>query len=411
MLFLKYLPEIAAVLIFMLMATQLPSVGPFLILIEIALVGALFVFRTTTFLESALRWWPVLLAPIMAMVSGLWSEAPMISLRYGAQFLFTAFAGVLLARLLTPKRFVCALLVALFIFLIACIVSGRGGPSAEGWVLVGLTGSKNQIGYAAQVLLMAAVAVLMMRQVAPLLRWIALLSVPLAAYLLVGSNSATAIVIAGAGSIALIGLVVAHRFPPSGRLAAIVTAALVTAPLTALSPEIVRGVNYVVFDTMDKSPTLTGRTTLWARADDLIQRRPLFGYGYQSIWLGESTDTIALQRISGDRDGRAFHFHDQFRQIAVDTGWIGLAPFIALLIAAGFAGLRRFLLNPSVATSFFFVTFLMVVGKSFFDVILGPFSVHSLLFFSTVVYMFWRPEQAAAPAPALTRQRMRRAPA
>lgn len=408
MLILKYLPEISGVLIFMMMATQLPSVGKYLILIEFALVGLLLLRHTKVFLDAAVRWWPVMLAPILAVISTLWSEMPMVSLRYGTQFLFTAFTGVLLARLLTPKRFVCAFMVAMFLFCIGCIISGRGGPSAEGWVLIGLTGSKNQLGYAAQGLLMAGLAVLMMRNIAAPLRWIAIVSIPLGAYLVLGSNAATALITAAAGC-AVIGVFwIGQRLQPGGRLAAILGCALIMTPLVALAPEIERGINHFIYDTLDKSPTLTGRTDLWAVADDLVSRRPIQGYGYQAIWLGESTDTIALMRMTG-QDGRMFHFHDQYRQIAVDTGWIGLSTFIALVVFALIVGVRQFLLYPSMATSFLFVTLVLYVVRGFFDVMLGPFSLHSLLFYSTVVYAFWRPQEAEAAAePALNwRRRLR----
>jgi exopolysaccharide production protein ExoQ len=411
MLLLKYLPELAAVLIFIMMSTQLPGIGPFLVLGELALVALLFVFRPAVFIETLLRWWPLLLAPILAVVSALWSEVPALSARYGAQFLFTAFLGVLLARLMTPRRFVWMFFIAMFIFCVLSVLSGRDGPSAEGRVLIGLTGSKNQIGLAGQVLLLSALAVLMMRQAAAPLRWLAVLAIPLALFLVVGARSATATVMTLAGVAALFGLWFAQRLPPGGRVAAIVSAVLVLAPLSALTPELIQAVDHFVYDTLGKDPTLTGRTLLWARADDLIARRPFFGYGYQAIWMGESFDSIGLMRLTGMDDGRQFHFHHQFRQTAVDTGVIGLVALAGSIIAAGLAALRQFLLYPSVATSFFLITFLLTVARGFGDVVLTPFSMHAVLFFAAAVYAFWRPQQIAATAGSASLSRLRRAPA
>jgi O-antigen ligase len=98
----------------------------------------------------------------------------------------------------------------------------------------------------------------------------------------------------------------------------------------------------------------------------------LLGYGYQSIWMGDSTETIALQRMTGITDGRQFHFHHQFRQIAVDTGYVGLVAFVGVLIATFFAGMRQLLLHPSVPTSFFFILFMLMATRSFTDVIIAP---------------------------------------
>ncbi|MGE0741564.1 MAG: O-antigen ligase family protein [Hyphomonadaceae bacterium] len=398
MILLAYLPEIAGVLLFALMATQVAEIGPYLILVDLALVGMLFVFRTRTFLETLARWWPVLLAPALALASTAWSEAPMTSLRYGAQFLFTCLIGVVLARLMTPKRFVCAFLVSMFIFCLACLAYGRQGASAEGMVLIGLTGSKNQMGFAAQLLIMSGLAVLMMRDIHAALRWLAVLALPLGVALLLGANSATALLMAAGGSAALVGLWFAQRLPPGGRLATLVGGLLILSPLALLAPEINAFINHFVFDTLDKDPTLTGRTFLWQRADDLIAQRPLLGYGYQAIWMGDSTETIALQRLTGMTDGRVFHFHHQFRQVAVDTGLAGLLAFVGMVLAVGFAALRQTLLYPSVATSFFFVIFMLMIARAFTDTILQPFNMHTLLFFAACTYAFWRPQAAAIGA-------------
>jgi len=398
MVLLAFLPEIAAFLIFMAMATQVPQIGPVLIVLELALIGLLFVFRTTAFIDVVRRWWWLLLMPFIATISGLWSDVPMVSFRYGAQFLLTCFIGVLLAQLMTPKRFICTLLAALFVFCVLCIAYGRQGTSVDGMVLIGLTGSKNQMGYASQVLLMCALAVLLIRNVPMPLRIIAFLSLPLSAYLLSGTNSATAVLMAFGGSAILLGLWWAERLPPGGRLFAIIAGVVIIAPLSALIPEAIAFTNHFLFDTLNKDPTLTGRTFLWERADALIERKPILGFGFQAIWMSDSTDTIGLKRLADIEDGRQFHFHDQFRIVAVDMGLFGLIPFVMAIAAAGFAHVRQLLLRPSVATSFFFVLFVLMVVRAFTDQIISPFNVHTLLFFACCVYAFWKTEPVGETA-------------
>ncbi|HYD86966.1 MAG TPA: O-antigen ligase family protein [Vitreimonas sp.] len=412
MVLLAYLPEIAAFVLLMAMATQVPQIGAILILLELGLVGLLFIFRTTAFIDVVKRWWWLLLMPLIATLSGLWSDVPMISFRYGAQYLFTCVVGVLIACTMSPRRYIATLMVALFVFCLLCIAYGRQGTSADGMVLIGLTGSKNQMAYAAQVLLMAALAVLLMRNMAAPLRGIAFLSLPLCLYLLAGTNSATAVLMAFGSSAVLLGLWWSQRLPPGGRLGALIGTAVIFSPLTLLIPEAIEFTNHFVFDTLGKDPTLTGRTILWAHADALIAERPLLGYGYQAIWMGESSETIGLKRLVDIEDGRQFHFHHAFRIIAVDTGLFGLLAFSGALVAVGWAGLKQLLLRPAVETSFFFLLFTLMVMRGFTDAIIGPFSVHTLLFFGACVYAFWKlepaAEQAMQPAP---RARRRRGPA
>lgn len=401
MLLLAYLPEIAAFLLTVISTTQRFEIGALLVAAQLGIAGLLFIARPRAFVETALKWWPLLLVPILAPLSALWSEAPAATLRYGAQLLFSAFVGVHLARLMTPARFVTVFLLAMFVFCVLCVVDGRQGHSAEGMVLIGLTGSKNQLGFAAQFLLLAALAALMLARVSIALRWIALLSIPLAFYLLWGSHSATALLMSVFGALLLLALGAAQRLPPGGRFAVIVGALLVLSPLTALLPEANEFVNRFVFDTLNKDPTLTGRTILWARADELIAQRPILGWGYQAIWMGDSFETIGLKRLTGMSDGRVFHFHHQFRQIGVDLGFVGLIGFVGGVIATFLAGLRQVLLAPHPATSFFFVLFILMLARAFTDTVLSPFSVHTIVFFASSVFLFWKP--AAAPHEAHAR--------
>lgn len=398
MVLLTYLPEIAAFLLLIGMATQVPQIGAFIILAELAIVGLLFVFRTTAFIDVVRRWWWLLLMPFIAMLSGLWSDVPMISFRYGAQYLFTAVVGVLIACTMSPRQYVSTLLVALFVFCLLCIAWGRQGTSADGMVLIGLTGSKNQMAYAAQMLQLSAIGVLLMRGTALSLRGLAVLALPLSVYLLAGTNSATAVLMAFGGSAALLGLWWAQRLPPGGRLGTILGAALILSPLTLLIPEAIEFTNHFLFDTLGKDPTLTGRTILWAHADALIAERPIFGYGFQAIWMGDSADTIGLKRLMDIEDGRQFHFHHAYRIVAVDTGLVGLVPFVVALACVSFAGLKQLLLRPSVETSFFFLVFALMVVRGFTDAIIGPFSMHTLLFFGACVYAFWQSREAEAVA-------------
>ncbi|HET9232230.1 MAG TPA: O-antigen ligase family protein, partial [Vitreimonas sp.] len=319
-----FLPEIAAFLIFFMMATQSVPFSPLLAAAEVALLALLIVFRAQVALQTALKWWPLLLMPILAPISTLWSDAPMTTLRYGAQFLATAYLGVLLARLMTPRRFLIVFMVSLFVFCLACILYGRQGVSAEGMVLVGLTGSKNQMGYAAQLLVLSGLAVLLLRETASWLRWIAALSLPLGIGVLVGVNSATALLMGVGGAVVLLALWFAERLQPSGRLVGLIVTIIIITPLLLLAPEISAAWDNFLFNTLNKDPTLTGRTVLWEYADEFIARRPFLGYGYQAFWMGESADTLALKRMFFVTDGRTFHFHHQYRQVAMDTGLIGL---------------------------------------------------------------------------------------
>ncbi len=99
-------------------------------------------------------------------------------------------------------------------------------------------------------------------------------------------------------------------------------------------------------------PTLTQRTDIWAFAVKMIEQRPWLGYGYEVFW-GASVESPSV------REGPGFvaqmpHAHNGYIDIVLQTGFIGLAIFAALLltilhlagrIAGRSLGLASFLLS------------------------------------------------------------------
>lgn len=388
MAFFRYLPETVGFLLFIMMSTQVPQIGPILLLLEAAFVFLLLVIKRMEALAALKRYWWLLSLPLIATMSFIWSDVPAISLRYGAQFVFTAICGIVLAYLMTPRRFVLMLLYSTFIFCVLCVLYGRQGTSAEGMVLIGLTGSKNQIAYEAQILFSLGVTALLMGQISIATRWIAILSMPFAVYLLAGTNSATAILMAFGGCAVLVGVWMSQSMTPGARLATIAGAVIILAPLFALAPEAKAFVDHFMYDTLNKDPTLTGRTVLWEHADALIARRPWLGYGYYGVWMGNSAETIGLMRLFDVSDGRQFHFHNTFRQVSVDEGMLGFIALVGTMAAVTLGSLRRLLLTPNPANTFFFTAFLLLVIRAFTDNIIGPFSIHTMMFFAAGVYAF-----------------------
>ncbi len=77
-------------------------------------------------------------------------------------------------------------------------------------------------------------------------------------------------------------------------------------------------------------PTLTQRTDIWAFAVKMIEQRPWLGYGYEVFW-GASIESPSI------RQGPGFvaqmpHAHNGYIDIVLQTGYIGLAIFAALLL-------------------------------------------------------------------------------
>lgn len=403
--------EILVGLIFGLMCVQVW--GPPGVAAQLLVTLALAARQPGRTLSQLVRHTPLLLVPMLACLSTLWSLAPDTSLRYGVQFLITAVIGVILAVSLAPSAFLRVVFLATVAVTLGSLLDGRQGPSAEGAVLIGLTGSKNQISYLGQLLVAGGVAVLVDHSQPRLARLTGLASLPLAAWILFQSHAATGVLTAIAGLLVFAAVMSLRLFRPAMRAIVIAGALATTVPAVIAAPAAVEMAQRFTTDTLKKDPTLTGRTYLWARADEFISDRPVLGHGYKAIWLGSSVQTIGLIRWARV-DPRGFHFHDTYREIAVDLGIVGSAIFAITFALTGLALAWRAISAPSAATGFFLAMFAVLAARSKADIVIGTFNPYYALLLALSVYAFgwaWRatgePRGSSLFAPP--RHRVRRA--
>lgn len=84
-----------------------------------------------------------------------------------------------------------------------------------------------------------------------------------------------------------------------------------------------------VLGLMDKDPTMTQRTIIWAQVLPSIAKQPVTGFGYSSFWMGlngESTQTVLT---TGWMAGQA---QDGYLDVLLQLGLIGLVPLCFLLL-------------------------------------------------------------------------------
>ncbi|OJU08257.1 MAG: hypothetical protein BGN86_03445, partial [Caulobacterales bacterium 68-7] len=309
--------QILCCIIVALMTQQV--LGAISVLLQLMLVGGLVLLKWQQIILRVGKAWPVLLFPVFALLSTLWSDDPSVSFRYGLQLVFTYLVAIAVAASITPSRLVGAIYLASLIIAILSILSGRQGNSEVGPVLVGLTGSKNQIAALAQLLLAACPLLFFDRSHSRFLRTTALVTAPAAFYLLIQAQSATGILTAIGATGLIVGLMALRVIPPTGRVAALVAVVLLAAPFVILKDLIIEQAQSVSTTVFKKDATLTGRTYLWRQADRLIEERPVVGHGYRATWLGKSATSIGLLRWADVPDPRGFNFHSTYKELRVDT--------------------------------------------------------------------------------------------
>jgi O-antigen ligase len=90
-----------------------------------------------------------------------------------------------------------------------------------------------------------------------------------------------------------------------------------------------------------RDPTLTGRTLIWQVTWELIQQRPILGYGYGAFWLEGGEPASVLQEAVRWATPTA---HNGYMDLLLELGFVGLILFAlsALMAILGLlAGIRH----------------------------------------------------------------------
>ena len=327
----------------------------------------------------------VILYPLVVMLSAIVSDVPSVSAYYGFQLCLTITIGVLLGVCATQHQLIRGIFIATAIVTLVSIISGRTGPSAVGPVLIGLTGSKDAMGFVAMTLATSGMSVLFDSSQSIFSRLSALLLAPLGAYIATHVEAATPMIATLCFPLAFFGFMSLRYLSRFGR------GALAVFGVTVAFPFLLMGFAtfFSASDTVDrilqslsKDSTLTGRTIIWEKADEWIAEAPVFGHGYRSFWLGNSYDSLVLLRRFGVSDGRAFQFHHTVREILVDTGWVGLIALTCVAVVFLYYVLASVFLYPNAGSAFIASTYLLLLARTPLETIILVFYPYTALFYA-----------------------------
>lgn len=374
----------------LLFAGQLSTAGAALTVLA---TGAYGFAQRDRLKEIFLRRAVLLVVPLWAIFSVAWSQAPGSTLKYGAEFLITVAAALLIAAAPAPKAVLKGLLLAFLVYAVAALAFGGSvGMGAMGQTAFsGLSDSKNLLADTASTGCMISLAVLVIacagRQ--PLWAALALGAAAVQLYLLIVSRSAGAVLGLGVGVMALAGLLALLAAGRSARLIFTSLLGLGTLAAALSYQSLAAAAIELGSAAFDKDPTLTGRTYLWYRAADLIAERPLLGRGYSAFWVQGNIDAEGLWRYAGIATRGGFNFHNLGVEILVHLGWIGLLLTITVLLVGLVALVRRFVVEPSLTLCFWIAILLYQLARTPIESVgLAPFHISTVFVFAALAAAF-----------------------
>jgi exopolysaccharide production protein ExoQ len=257
---------------------------------------------------------------VLAVVSTLWSQFPLVSLRRSLPFAVAGFFGLYLAVRFPLRRQLTILSMAMTALAIGTIVLAvcfpKIGLDASPGHHLDWQGAFTQKNACGRAMVLATAVVLADWR----LTFFKVVGLLLFLFVLVMSGSRGAWAIE-ALLLAVCGwLAVANCMQSRSRLVFFAGTICVIAVLTGVATFHLP----VLLALLGRDATLSGRTEIWKQAWYFIMQRPVTGWGYAAFWRGlegESFEVAAALRYV------VFHAHNGFLEIWLELGLPGLVLF------------------------------------------------------------------------------------
>jgi exopolysaccharide production protein ExoQ len=308
-----------------------------------AIVAYLFVRQSHLFLGVLAKNITLVSWAVLATLSGAWSLAPGLSAYQGLQLFMTILAGVLLCLYASLAEIMELVFIGLLLTgvasLIVCAAGVNGAISINGeWI--GVYPHKNVLGMFMTFLVLTGLCLAAMGR----RRALSLGGAAIGTTLLVLSRSGAALLsLFVCSSVFLVAL--AGRYG-SRAFAAVAGAGLVVA--AALLFIIASGefdIASRILEALGKDSTLTGRTTIWDFGYEQFWRSPVLGVGFRAYWESDETSARRLEAVLKQK---LPHFHNNFLDVAVGLGSVGLLLFVAGLWTVASRALGRYFGRPTI---------------------------------------------------------------
>lgn len=289
------------------------------------------------------RW--LLLAPgFFALLSVVWSAAPITSLRLSIELLFTIYISLWLAGSPRPGDVLAGLALAGMLYLLPALALGQAvaiGTTPGQEAFSGFNSGKNLFGDIAAIGILSMVGLHFQSWMKrPVITFLLLLVLACEVVAVVLSQSAGAMVAALGGCLVLVAVVVLGRVGPVVRAWLLILAGLAAG--LALTVYFVAGDALIeaMMALFHKDPTMTGRVYLWTRSDEIIAGHSMLGVGYSAFWVPGNIDAEGLLTWSRIPSRSGFNFHNAIIENLVEVGYVGLS-ILAITVGLATVGLVR----------------------------------------------------------------------
>ena len=259
---------------------------------------------------------------IIAAVSSIWSDFPMLTLRRSIGLIFPTFFAIYLVLNYSEKERLGLIATALGIagilsFIFAKFLPLYGLDSGAGYMVNagawrGIFEQKNELGN----IMALSIVVFALLPVKGRKKQMARLGFVIFSFVLLLLSRSETSIMAIMIIAAMFPLLKSIRSPGPVR---IFTYCFYTAIASVAAIWLYAGGMSSVFAAMGKNATFTGRTDIWTALTGFIKERPLLGYGYYAFWAGN------IDFVQHEVGWRVLDPHSGYLQLLLDFGFLGMA--------------------------------------------------------------------------------------
>jgi len=327
-----------------------------------------------------------LVLPFLAFASVLWSQSPIHTLVDAANLALTTLFAVYLyvrypgRRLVEFLTFAAAVSLLISIFLVIAVPRiGIDAFQQDSWR--GIFGQRNNCAAVCALYLVLALHDRTRTFAGQVFRAIVIV-LSLVFIVMSGSRTGWALTLLAFALTTLVRF--AARMRALDRLAFLMAVAIPTTLVVYLA-----ATNFnELLAVMDRDPTLTQRTVIWAEVIPSIVKQPLHGYGYSAFWTGLHGESSHAVLVTRWMEGQA---QNGYLDVLLQLGLLGLVPLIYMFVRgflqAGKA-FERLDVSPAVllATVFLPMVLMENVGESSFLLPLGIPWFYALIAFLVLTF-------------------------
>jgi exopolysaccharide production protein ExoQ len=270
-----------------------------------------------------------LVLPGLAFASALWSQNPVHTLVDASNLGLTTLFAVYLyvrypgKRLIEFLTFAAAISLLLSAFLVIFVPSaGIDEFQQDAWR--GIFGQRNNCAVVCTLFLVLGLHYRAHSFMQQIVRGTVLLLAPV---FILMSGSRTGWVLTALALVLTYSMRLIARVRSLDRIAFLMALAVPTALAIGL---VATNFNQILA-VMDKDPTMTQRTVIWAEVIPSIAKHPLQGYGYSSFWAGLNGESMQTVLTTGWMEGQA---QDGYLDVLLELGLIGLVPLVWMFVRA-----------------------------------------------------------------------------